>query len=97
MTKKVCVLSLGCKVNQYDSEGIMARLKDEGYEVSDELGYADIYVINTCAVTNEAEHKSRQMITRVKKYNQDAKIYICGCSSQNNPKPFEKENVEVKF
>ena len=95
MTKKVCVLSLGCKVNQYDSEGIMARLKDEGYEVSDELGYADIYVINTCAVTNEAEHKSRQMITRVKKYNPDAKIYICGCSSQNNPKPFEKENVEV--
>ena len=95
MNKKVCVLSLGCKVNQYDSEGIMARLKDEGYEVSDELGYADIYVINTCAVTNEAEHKSRQMITRVKKYNPDAKIYICGCSSQNNPKPFEKENVEV--
>ena len=46
MNKKVCVLSLGCKVNQYDSEGIMARLKDEGYEVSDELGYADIYVIN---------------------------------------------------
>lgn len=95
MNKKVCVLSLGCKVNQYDSEGIMARLKDKGYEVSDELGYADIYVINTCAVTNEAEHKSRQMITRVKKYNPDAKIYICGCSSQNNPKPFEKENVEV--
>ena len=95
MNKKVCVLSLGCKVNQYDSEGIMARLKDEGYEVSDELGYADIYVINTCAVTNEAEHKSRQMITRVKNYNPDAKIYICGCSSQNNPKPFEKENVEV--
>lgn len=95
MNKKVCVLSLGCKVNQYDSEGIMARLKDEGYEVSDELGYADIYVINTCAVTNEAEHKSRQMITRVKKYNPDAKIYICGCSSQNNPKPFEKDNVEV--
>ena len=95
MNKKVCVLSLGCKVNQYDSEGIMARLKDEGYEVSDELGYADIYVINTCAVTNEAEHKSRQMITRVKKYNPNAKIYICGCSSQNNPKPFEKENVEV--
>ena len=95
MNKKVCVLSLGCKVNQYDSEGIMARLKDEGYEVSDELGYADIYVINTCAVTNEAEHKSRQMITRVKKYNPNAKIYICGCSSQNNPKPFEKDNVEV--
>ena len=95
MNKKVCVLSLGCKVNQYDSEGIMARLKDEAYEVSDELGYADIYVINTCAVTNEAEHKSRQMITRVKKYNPNAKIYICGCSSQNNPKPFEKENVEV--
>ena len=95
MNKKVCVLSLGCKVNQYDSEGIMSRLKDEGYEVSDELGYADIYVINTCAVTNEAEHKSRQMITRVKKYNPNAKIYICGCSSQNNPKPFEKDNVEV--
>lgn len=92
-SKKICVLSLGCKVNQYDSEGIMARFSKLGYDVTDSLSFADIYIINTCAVTNEAEHKSRQMITRVKKYNKDAKIYICGCSTQNNPEPFKQDGV----
>ena len=91
--KKICVLSLGCKVNQYDSEGIMARFSKLGFSVTDSLSFADIYIINTCAVTNEAEHKSRQMISRVKKYNKDAKIYICGCSTQNNPEPFKQDGV----
>ena len=51
--KKICVLSLGCKVNQYDSEGIMARFSKLGFTVSDSLSFADIYIINTCAVTND--------------------------------------------
>ncbi len=85
---KVCVLTLGCKVNKYESDSLLNIFKQKGWEVSDILEKADAYVINTCAVTSEAEKKSRQMIARCKKLNPDAKIYICGCAAQNNPSQF---------
>lgn len=85
---KVCVLTLGCKVNKYESDSLLNIFKQKGWEVSDILEKADVYVINTCAVTSEAEKKSRQMIARCKKLNPDAKIYICGCAAQNNPSQF---------
>lgn len=85
---KVVVYNLGCKVNQYESDGIIQKLEKLGYDVSDELEPADAYVLNTCAVTNEAERKSRQAVARCRKLNENAFIIICGCASQNDSKQF---------
>ena len=92
---KAVTFSLGCKVNRYESDSILEDLKKKGYEISDKLEWADVYVINTCAVTNEAEKKSRQLIARCKKFNPNAKIYVCGCASQKNPKQFEDKGVQL--
>ena len=85
---KVCVMTLGCKVNKYESDSLMQELANLGFETTDKLEPADFYIINTCAVTNEAEKKSRQMLARCKKYNDSAKFFICGCASQKNSKQF---------
>ena len=91
---KVCVFTLGCKVNQCESSTLIQGFKQKGWTVTDELSFADLYVINTCAVTAEAEKKSRQTITRVRKYNKDAKIIITGCAAEKNSEQFvEKNNV----
>lgn len=91
---KVSVFSLGCKVNSYDGDAMLAVLSAYGLSVTDELTYADVYILNTCAVTAEAEKKSRQAVTRILKINPNAKIYVCGCASQNNYAQFEKRGVE---
>ena len=85
---KVCVMTLGCKVNKYESDSLMQELYSLGFETTDKLEPADFYVVNTCAVTNEAEKKSRQMMARCKKYNENAKFFICGCASQKNREQF---------
>lgn len=89
----VSVITLGCKVNQYDSDAMLAILKAAGFEIFDELVKADVYVLNTCAVTAEAERKSRQYVTKILKVNPNAEIYVCGCASQNNFSQFEKDRV----
>ena len=89
---KVVVYNLGCKVNQYESDGMMHALYELGYEVSADLEYADAFVLNTCAVTNEAEKKSRQAVARCLKLNPNAKILVCGCASQNDSSQFYKKN-----
>lgn len=92
---KIVVYNLGCKVNQYESDSIVKQLVDMGHTVSESLEYADIYILNTCAVTNEAERKSRQTVTKCNKLNPNAKIYVCGCASQNNAENFlNKKNVQ---
>ena len=88
--KKVSIITLGCKVNQVESEKLAEKLEQFGYEVSMGIGLSDIFVINTCAVTNEAERKSRNIIAKILKVNENAKIYVCGCSSENNPNQFKK-------
>lgn len=92
---KIVVLNLGCKVNQYESDSIIKELREAGHDVVDELQYADAYILNTCAVTNEAERKSRQAVKRCINYNPEAKIYVCGCASQNNTEQFEEKNNVV--
>lgn len=92
---KVAVMTLGCKVNKYESDSLIYQLEKKGYQTTDKLEFADIFVINTCAVTNEAEKKSRQMIARCKKFNKNAKIFVCGCASQHNSKQFLDKDVEV--
>lgn len=95
--KKAVVFTLGCKVNECESDSLITGLKERGYEVSDRLEKADLYIVNTCAVTLEAEKKSRQTASRIFKLNPSAKIIFTGCATQNNPKAFlEKgENVLV--
>jgi len=93
--KKVCVMTLGCKVNKYESDALVKRLEEKGYQTTDNLEQADIYVINTCAVTAEAEKKSRQMIARCRKFNLNARVLICGCASQKNQMQFKEKGVEV--
>lgn len=90
---KAVVFTLGCKVNEVESASIMTELRKRGFETSDKLSFADVYVLNTCAVTREAERKSRQLIARAKKFNFDASVYVCGCASQKNPAQFEGKGV----
>ncbi|MEG1806005.1 MAG: MiaB/RimO family radical SAM methylthiotransferase, partial [Clostridia bacterium] len=91
---KVCLYTLGCKVNQYESGGLHKELQDRGFEVCDSLEPADIYIINTCAVTAEAERKSRNSITKCLALNPFSKIFAIGCAVQKNAAQFlEKDNV----
>lgn len=95
--QKVCLLNLGCRVNQYEMDSILNSLKGE-YETTTKLEDADIYIVNTCAVTQEAEKKSRQILAKIEKINANAKVYVCGCASQNNPQQFlEKKQVECVY
>lgn len=90
---RAVIFTLGCKVNEVESAQIAAELEKRGIDTDDKLSPADIYVLNTCAVTKEAERKSRQLISRAKKFNPEAKIYVCGCASEKNGKQFETDGV----
>ncbi len=90
---KAVVFTLGCKVNQYESDLLLQELKERGFQTSSALSYADLYIINTCAITAEAERKSRQTIKRCNRYNPSARIYIWGCAGQHNPTSFQRPNV----
>jgi len=92
--KKAVVFNLGCKTNQYECDVLAAGLKSMGYETSDRLEYADVYIVNTCAVTSEAERKSRQILSRIRAHNPQAYIAICGCASQKNAEFFLKNGVQ---
>ena len=89
---KAVVFTLGCKVNECESDSLIAGLSERGYEVSDKLVPADLYIVNTCAVTAEAEKKSRQMASRIKKLNANAKIIFTGCATQKNPSAFTEKS-----
>lgn len=77
--------TLGCKVNQYETEGIWQSFKDQGYERIDFEAIADIYVINTCTVTNTGDKKSRQVIRRAIRKNPEAVVCVTGCYAQVSP------------
>ena len=83
--KKVAFHNLGCKVNSYELDGISQMFQKRGYEIVDFAQKADIYVINTCTVTNIADQKSRQMISRAKTGNPEAVVVAAGCYVQNDP------------
>ena len=83
--KKVAFYTLGCKVNQYETEAMIELFEAAGYEHVSSEEYADVYVINTCTVTHMSDRKSRQYIRRVKKKNPQSKIVVVGCYSQVAP------------
>jgi len=82
---KVAFHTLGCKVNFYETEGIWQLFKNEGYEQTDFEKAADVYVINTCTVTNTGDKKSRQVIRRAVRRNPEAIIAVTGCYAQTSP------------
>lgn len=90
---KVGICSLGCKVNIYESELVTNILKNNNYTVVDFEDKADIYIINTCSVTNESDKKSRKMINRAKKNNPAAIIIVMGCYSQVNAEDIDADIV----
>lgn len=90
MKKTVAFYTLGCKVNQYETNAMEQQFIKKGYEVVDNTEKANIYVINTCTVTNMAERKSRQMLRRVKDINKSAILVVCGCYAQVAKDELEK-------
>ena len=79
---KLAVYTLGCKVNTYESEYAISRFKEKGYEIVDFNELADVYLINTCTVTNTSDQKSRKMIRQARKKNKDAVVIAMGCFTQ---------------
>jgi len=79
---KVALYTLGCRVNSYESEAMAEKFIKEGYEVVSFDEFSDVYVINTCTVTNMGDKKSRQMIGRARRHNPEAIIAVVGCYSQ---------------
>lgn len=89
-SKKIAFTTLGCKVNMYDTEAMAELFLQKGYEITDFDKFADIYVINTCTVTNLGDKKSRQLIRRAKKTNPDSIVAATGCYAQVAPDEVEK-------
>lgn len=88
------IITLGCKVNQYESEAVEEIFEARGYKKKEEN--ADIYVINTCTVTNMSDRKSRQMISRARRDNPEAVIAVMGCYSQVKPEEVSQiEGVDI--
>ena len=93
---KVAFYTLGCRVNVYESEAMAEKFIREGYEVVDSTEVSDVYVINTCTVTNMGDKKSRQVIHRARRLNPDAIIAVVGCYAQIAPQEVSKiEGVDV--
>ena len=90
---KVGICSLGCKVNIYESEYVENLLKNHGFQIVDFNTEADIYIINTCSVTNESDKKSRKMINGAKRRNDKAIIVVMGCYSQVQPDSIDADIV----
>ena len=82
---KVAFHTLGCKVNQYETEALSLKFRERGYEIVGETDFADIYIINTCTVTGLADRKSRQYIRKMKKINPDSVVAVTGCYAQISP------------
>ena len=80
--KDIAFITLGCKVNQYETNAMIQKFIEQGYNIVEHTKKADIYIINTCTVTNMSDRKSRQMLRRVKDLNPHAIVVACGCYAQ---------------
>lgn len=96
MDKTFSILTLGCKVNQYESEAMSELFEKEGYRQVENEDFSDVYIVNTCTVTNLSDRKSRQFIRRAKRQNPDAVVAVVGCYSQVSPEEVKKiKGVDV--
>ena len=92
MEKTFSILTLGCKVNQYESEAMSEIFEKRGYREVGNDEFSDVYIVNTCTVTNLSDRKSRQFIRKSKKKNPDSVVAVVGCYSQVSPD--EVKNIE---
>lgn len=92
---KVCVLTLGCKVNAYESELISERFINAGHEITNDMSLSDVTIINTCTVTNQADSKSRKMIRQARRVNDNAIIVVCGCSAENHKDALMDLDIDI--
>ncbi len=93
---KVAFKTLGCRLNLYETDSIASQFSVNNYEIVDFSEKADVYVINTCTVTNQSDHKSRQEIKRVKKKNKDALTVVTGCMATNYKEKLQ-ENEDIDY
>lgn len=94
--KKVAFHTLGCKVNQYETQKIAEKFREEGFDIVGDGEIADVYIINTCTVTNVADRKSRQFIRRARRANPKAVIGVTGCYAEINKSGLEEvEGIDV--
>ena len=91
--KSVALHNLGCKVNAYEMDFMQQMLQEKGYKIVPFDEAADIYVVNTCTVTNIADRKSRQMLHRAKRKNPNAVVVAVGCYVQTGSKSVEKDEA----
>ena len=87
------IITLGCKVNSYESEYMLEKLKDSGYLYDEEK--PDIIIINTCSVTNTADAKSMKLVRRAKREYKEAILVVVGCSSQNNQEKYKEMGIDI--
>lgn len=95
MMKKIGFVTLGCKVNIYESNALKNELSDKGYLICEPTSDCDAYIINTCSVTNQADAKSRKMIHRLRQLNRDAILCVMGCYAQTNEEARQIEGVDI--
>ena len=94
---KVAFLTLGCKVNFYETEQMMEQFQTLGFDVVDFQEKADVYIVNTCTVTNMADRKSRQMLHRAKKKNPDSLVVAVGCYVESGEAKLEEDSAVDAF
>ena len=92
---KVAIYTLGCKVNQYETQAMEQELRSRGHQVVDFTDEADAYVVNTCSVTAVSDQKSRQMVRRAKKQHPHAVLAVCGCYPQTHADEAEALEVDI--
>ena len=93
--KTVAFTTLGCKVNIYESNALMNEFRKAGFKVIPNSMVADVYVINTCSVTNMADSKSKKMIRQARKLNKDAVVCVMGCFPQTNKEALKMDEIDV--
>ena len=93
--KKVGFITLGCKVNIYESNALKCELTDRGYIVGEADSDCDCFIINTCSVTNTADSKSRKMIHKCIKMNPSAILCVMGCYAQTNDEVKEIDGIDI--
>ena len=91
---KVKAVTLGCKVNTYESEYILSSFKDKGYDIITDNSKSDIYIINTCSVTNMSDAKSRKIINRTRRENPNAIIVVMGCMIEAN-RDYDNPDIDI--
>jgi len=89
---KVRAITLGCKVNAYESEFILSKFKEKGYEITDLV--SDIYIINTCSVTNTSDAKSRKVVNKIVREQKNAIIVLMGCMVEAH-RDYENDGVSI--